>query len=109
MSTHLSWWDCVNPDGSFNRSAILRIALGRARHGRNLEIVVANLGAPTNLASLKVPFSQLRGAYAQVASTLPRPADLKPWSDVLARELREVWDWARIIRDKVLRGERRAA
>lgn len=102
----ISYNDCVNADGSFNRAAIMHIACCRARHQRNIAVVVDREGAPTQLSRGRL--SSARDDYAARAAEIGHHT-VEPWSVFLGRELREVWDWAHIMRERFLREPRRAA
>lgn len=56
------WRDCINPDGTYNFSAIMRIAINHAKVG---------------------------------VSILKKYGRTDPWMQILARELRTVWQVAR--------------
>lgn len=91
--------DTVNADGTFNRAAILKIALLRARAERDLDILVAARGfgpirLPAGIASHNVAAWR-----AEQAAKLDRKGlALTPFKRLFAAELRRAWDGARAVR-----------
>lgn len=103
--TLLTERDTVNADGSFNRAAILCIALRRAAAERDLDILIAAHG-PT----LRLPAGISQDNIAAWRSTRAAKVDrhglrLTPFCQLLAAELRRVWRAAYAVRQAVVGGQ----
>jgi hypothetical protein len=90
MTTYLN---TLNADGSFNLSAIMRIALANARHERNALICQqAGVLPPPRMYGECAEFFALEAAKVKIRRYVGE------WSAFLARELRRVWEIARVMR-----------
>jgi hypothetical protein len=96
--------DTVDPDGSFNRCAILAIAHARAAATRDLDVVIARYGAPMIPNPASVSFRNVRAWRRDLAARTDRSGlDLPPFRQLLAEEMARTWSTAQLLRRAMLR------
>jgi hypothetical protein len=99
----LSERDTVNADGTFNRAAILRIALVRAAAERDLDVVIAAHG-PTLRLPAGIGQHNVEAWRRDRAAGVDRSGlVLTPFRTLLAAELRRAWQAARALRTAMAR------
>ena len=91
----MHYTDLINADGTFNRSAIMKIAATKARAERNLDACVAAMAFAPRSGAL----SSVTAWRAAAAANLP--ASTTAYARFFAVELRRVWEIAKLARQRL--------